>query len=165
LHQEPPDTTGASGLLVLGALASGCVVAGADGVDSCGEVGCDGAACCEPAPDSDVPGCVGADSDWPEPDPLPWLPDACGSCAGACSGGSLVLEPFDSLWLERGDAVPELEARGVVLDDPVLTVRPGNAFAATAVSAPVRTVVPARSQRLLRTSLRRAASRVAGVWV
>ncbi len=150
------------------------------GEDSCEGALCDGAASCEPAaPEPDgADSWLGADSDWPEPEPLPdafgaegldsdgaeplasLSFDDWGACEGDCSGWSWRCPDSFSPLVARGVALVPVLPEVVLL---ALTVRPGNAFAATPVSAPVRAVVPASSQRFARVSLKSAASRVVGV--
>lgn len=109
-----------------------------------------------------VDSCAGVDS-WLGVDSFadPDSPEAldCGAWAGGCRDlEELVEVPLDSLEL-RWEV--ESAERCAALDAVVaFTVLPGKALAATAVSTPVRAVLPAISQRLERASLRRAASRV-----
>jgi hypothetical protein len=82
---------------------------------------------------------------------------ACGVWAGAVSVEGLVEVPLE----------PEPSARcappRAFVACVSLSVLPGKALAATAVSAPVRVALPAISQRLARASRRSAASRERGV--
>ncbi len=122
----------------------------------------------EPDPDSPVP-----EAAVPDPDsPVPLDPDApaaldWGAWAGAWREP---VEPVE-VPVDEPAAVPaeSLEPRCDVAetwapDADALTVLPGKALAATAVSTPARAVLPAISQRLARASLRIAASRVRVVW-
>jgi hypothetical protein len=89
-----------------------------------------------------------------------------GASAGGCRGLEELVEPPEE-WL----ACECAELFALVVAAPM--VLPGNAWAATSVSTPVRVTLPAISQRLTRVSLRRAASRpvvlgfpvMAGVWL
>jgi hypothetical protein len=80
-----------------------------------------------------------------------------------------VEEPLEELLADGCDCALELFT---LLFDTV-RVLPGNAWAATSESTAVRATVPAISQRLMRESLRRAASRtvisgfpfIRGVWL
>ena len=82
------------------------------------------------------------------------LSDVCGACSGGWTC-SVELEDSPPLWLELGDRVAlERDARDALI------VLPGKAWAATSVKAPVSTTDPAIIQRLIRPSLRRAASLV-----
>jgi hypothetical protein len=59
---------------------------------------------------------------------------------------------------------PEEACPAALVLEACLTVLPGKALAATSVSTPVRTTLPAISQRLIVWSWRSAASRVWVVW-
>jgi hypothetical protein len=83
--------------------------------------------------------------------------------SGAVCGGCKEPVP-DELLLEE----PPVWCRSPPLDVFVLAaeavgiVLPGKAWAATSVSTPASVTLPASSQRLMRVSLRRAASRAEG---
>lgn len=61
--------------------------------------------------------------------------------------------------LEPVAAVPTFTSFGTAVPE-ALTVLPGKALAATAASTPVSVTLPATSQRLARTILRKPASRI-----
>src|ERR1035437_3808091 len=130
--QEPPETTGPDA-----SGAASCVGAGADS--------CAGAADSWAGADS----CLGAEDSAPEGDSA----EACGLSAGGASGG-----PPDS----EGAFSAALLLLVIFAAELALTVLPGNAWAATSAKTPVSRTLPAISQRLMRPSWERAASRV---WV
>jgi hypothetical protein len=66
---------------------------------------------------------------------------ACGACAGGCSG--LVVDVLEA----PPGCTPE---RFAWLPEAALAVLPGNACAAASANTPVRTTLPATSQRLIR---------------
>jgi hypothetical protein len=86
----------------------------------------------------------------------------CGACAGALS----VEVPVEVPLPVRVPVAPvELWALREDVARVSLSVLPGKALAATAVSTPVSVALPAISQRLARRSRRRAASREREVWL
>jgi hypothetical protein len=85
----------------------------------------------------------------------------CGACAGALSVEVPVEVPLP---VRVPVARVEWWASLAVVARDSLSVLPGKALAATAVSAPVSVALPAISQRLARLSRRRAASREREVW-
>ncbi len=84
---------------------------------------------------------------------------------GACAGALSVEVPVEVLWPVRvpDERVARWAPPGAAARVS-LSVLPGKALAATAVSTPVRVALPAISQRLARLSRRRAASREREVW-
>ncbi len=85
---------------------------------------------------------------------------------GACAGALRVEVPVEVPLPVRVPAAPaEWWASREAVARVALSVLPGKALAATAVSTPVRVALPAISQRLARLSRRRAASRVREVWL
>lgn len=171
--QDPPETTGAEASL----LGVDSLRDSVDGV-ACWEVvaSCAGAACCEDEAsfdeDDDEDSCAeedgceeedcaddegSCDEDDSCDEGAACSEEACGACAGAASGGP---EPLEEELLEEwlvlcplvlfvAPWLAELECR----------VLPGNACAATSVSNAVRATLATISQRLIRVSLRSAASR------
>jgi hypothetical protein len=103
----------------------------------------------------------GADS-LPAEDSWPVLGDeldsgaACGGCREPAPAELLLEELPAGSWCGLLDVF-------VLADEAVGIVLPGNAWAATSVSTPTSATLPAISQRLMRVSLRRAASRAEGL--
>ncbi len=83
---------------------------------------------------------------------------------GACEGGFSAPAPADEVPEAPLEEWPACPLVAFVLAT-CLTVLPGNALAATSVSKPVSTTLPAIIQRLILCSSRSAASRVWVVWI